>query len=711
MKRKIYLSITYLLFLVTLTFLMSCGAKLTSPSDQDVVTNLSVEKVEDGKVRLSWNYVISTNDTLEFWVARKTGISQTWSYIGFSEYQTKFYFDNINTNDSLVYAYKVAIYNSTLDNMLPFSDVVVYMSESTNPTNVTLEQIEQNKVIVRWHDRCVGEEGYFVDKKEGNGNWQTKIATLSANSTSYVDSTSLYQTFSYRIKPFYGTTSASGSTASITPILPAPSQLQWEQIAIDKIALSWTDNSVGEIGFRIDKQVANGSWQVNYGSVGENITYWVDGTAEIGQSLKYRIYAVFAANQYSDYLESGSIVPMFPATSNLSVVKLTDDIFRLYWVDHSVGEDGFLVQRKIGNLGWGDVSPWNAALFNTLVTGENVTSVDDDLSLLYFQSADISYRVRAFKGNFYSDWSEIVATKIRLHDIGGIQTSDIVKDICIYNYTAYLANNYAGVKLIDVSTPNNPDELVTYELPDRTNGVYAKGDILYALFQDGGFIMQDIEDFNNPIVIGSVPIPGVLNSIYVHGVTNHIQEGYAFIARGQNGLSIVEFGQGPPHIIGTITGLDAKKIVVPENGSYAFIAVGTTGGFRIVDITNPGNYSINYSYQTGGSAQDISVVGNYAYIANGANGLEIVDVSNISNPQYLSSLPITGFLKRIVIANQHAFVIDALFGLYVINISDNANPFIQGSYQMNSNPNALAVLGSYLYIADDNGIKVIQVFE
>ncbi len=136
------------------------------------------------------------------------------------------------------------------------------MSEFTNPTNVQTEQIEQNTVKVSWNDRCEGEEGYYIDKREGEGSWQNKIAMLSPNYTSYIDTTSLYQTFTYRVRPFYGTTIPNGATSSITPILPAPSDLLVEQSAVDQVTLTWTDNSEGESGFGIDKKVGTSEWQI-----------------------------------------------------------------------------------------------------------------------------------------------------------------------------------------------------------------------------------------------------------------------------------------------------------------------------------------------------------------------------------------------------------------------------------------------------------------
>ncbi len=76
----------------------------------------------------------------------------------------------------------------------------------------------------------------------------------------------------------------------------------------------------------------------------------------------------------------------------------------------------------------------------------------------------------------------------------------------------------------------------------------------------------------------------------------------------------------------------------------------------------------------------------------------------------VSAIEFDGFASRVVVKDEHAFVLDTNYGFYVINVTDKMNPFIQGSYQLN-NPTALDIVGSYIYVAIDEQVKIIQVFE
>lgn len=67
--------------------------------------------------------------------------------------------------------------------------------------------------------------------------------------------------------------------------------------------LSWEDNSINEIGFKIDKKLGDGLWQIEYAIVSPNITKYVDSASYPTQTqYYYRVYAFFE-NATSEYIE------------------------------------------------------------------------------------------------------------------------------------------------------------------------------------------------------------------------------------------------------------------------------------------------------------------------------------------------------------------------------------------------------------------------
>ncbi len=191
-------------------------------------TNIKLKKADEGKIEITWTFQIpehNYSDTLYFVVGKKIG-AQGWNE-GYENISTLFYtfLDNISTNDSLVYAYKIKFYNKSTGESSLFSDVVAYLSDCCNPTDLIIVQISQSQVKVMWQDHCVGEEGYYVDKKIGNGDWFNKYLILGESVTSFIDDVDLSENIHYRIYAFIGITTTPAIEASFPPYIVAPQYL------------------------------------------------------------------------------------------------------------------------------------------------------------------------------------------------------------------------------------------------------------------------------------------------------------------------------------------------------------------------------------------------------------------------------------------------------------------------------------------------------
>jgi len=625
LRLKLFLVISVI---ITLLILFSCDAKLTSPDTKDIPTNLQLEVIAEGIVELSWDYETTSEDTIEFIISKKVGDSDYLTYsINLSDDQRSFVDNEVITNDTLIYAYKIHTYNVSQDEYYGDTDPVAYFSENTIPSNLEIEQNNQNLLTISWVDNCVGEEGIFIDKKIGSGNWVNKFKTLQANTTACTDTTTLNQEIFYRASVFFKSNSSGTVSNSIVPIFSAPTNITLTKLDFDKIRVSWTGNS--------DDQ-----------------------------------------------------------------------------------EDGFRVERKIGDLGWNYISP---NILEDPIDVTDGTSIIDDLSAYDLDCADLAYRILAYEGESTSDYSEEVSTKIRLELIGSKDTNGDAKDIFIKDYTGYIADYYSGLLILDLNNPTTPTDFATLNLPDRTHSVYTKGNKIYTLNQIGGFSIIDAIDIANPVIVDTCSIPGPLRDIYIYDYNDNPFYRFGYVSRAENGVSILNL-QGAPHYdenTPTIsTNGDAKKVFVPTNdtySNYAFVANGSNNGFAVIDISDPTIHDpevILYDQFDGNSSgQDIFVRANYLYLANGERGLDIVDISDIHSPLKVTSVETDGFVVGVYVFEEYAYIIDREKGLYVINIEEEDAPYIQGSFELDSTPSSLNFLGSYVYITDDIGIKIIQVLD
>ena len=85
--------------------------------------------------------------------------------------------------------------------------------------------------------------------------------------------------------------------------LEAPSNLTLEQISLEHIQLTWSDNSSGEDGYRIDRKIGDNEWEENYKILSENATILIDSNLVYINNYSYRVSA-YINDKYSDVVES-----------------------------------------------------------------------------------------------------------------------------------------------------------------------------------------------------------------------------------------------------------------------------------------------------------------------------------------------------------------------------------------------------------------------
>ena len=572
-------------------FLASCGLTLTDPDLTDAPSNLKIKKTDESRIEITWTYQIpehADSDTLYFVIGKKVGTG-SWND-NYQNISTQFftYLDNIPTNDSLVYAYQIKFLNKSTDESSPYSEVIAFMSDNCDPEELIIEQKTQARVEVSWQDHCVGDEGYYVDKKISAGNWANKYRTLVANATSFTDDVNLFEEIFYRITAFVGTTTSSSIENSIVPTLLAPSNLALQKLDQNKIKLTWQDNSEGEVGFNIDKKIGGTDWVTNYATVDSNTISFID--------------------------------------------NITEPCGTFY------------------------------------------------------------YRVNAYSGTFISANSNEENINILLNEIGFVNTPGVAQDIITSGWYAYIPDNYDGLQIIYFGNPENPEIVHTMDdFEDRVLSSDVDDNFLYvtshcgSITDPGVISMVDISDPSNPIVTGSTHTSGIPYDIKVVG-------DFAYIADGDNGLSIFFISGSAPHFVTNVsTGGHAQSIYV--DGTNAYITQGLDG-IAIFDITDPFNPTLSATYATTG-AKDIFVQNNYAFIADSEGGLLILDVSNPSSPAYADRVETDGFVTGVHVDNTYAYISDSEIGLITIDISSIIDSFILGYYSMTTEPSSLTHFCSY----------------
>lgn len=170
----------------------------------------------------------------------------------------------------------------------------------------------------------------------------------------------------------------------------------------------------------------------------------------------------------------------------------------------------------------------------------------------------------------------------------------------------------AGLVVMDVSTPADPREVARVFLPGYARRVVVSGALAYVANETGGLRVVDVSDPQNP-QLGALRVTPA-TEVFVSG-------GHAYVgAAWSPGLRVFDLSdpQNPQGVATVLTGYGTRGVFVTE--SYTWVADGL-GGLTVHDITSPQMPEWVARALTMGFVQDVFVAHSTAYVANLDGGL------------------------------------------------------------------------------------------
>ncbi|MDP8239588.1 MAG: choice-of-anchor D domain-containing protein, partial [Candidatus Hatepunaea meridiana] len=341
------------------------------------------------------------------------------------------------------------------------------------------------------------------------------------------------------------------------------------------------------------------------------------------------------------------------------------------------------------------------------------------------------------------------------NEIGSYDTPSFAVDVVVSGHFAYVADRLSGLRVIDISDPENPDEIGFCDTPGDAQGVALSGDFVYLAdgaehpaYNRGGYGASglrviDVSDPENPEEVGFYNTPGKAKSVAVRGdfafVADYYQglrvidvsdpdqlEQVRFIASPDRANSVTLSGEfayvtdyfddlyvydnvsNPVNLnqVGHYNASEtASDVIVRDDFAYVTYY---SHGLRVINISDPGDMNEIGICTSPGSANNVAVNGDYAYLAT-QDGLLVADVSDPENPVQLGfdHTAETGETVRgIAVNGDFVYLAVRESGLHVINISDPENPSEVGFYEDRYSENVV-LRGNYIYMVDEN----LRVFD
>lgn len=564
------------------------------------------------------------------------------------------------------------------------------------PANLVVEKIDEGRVRLTWTYNPQSAQVYYViGRKEGVGAWDENYGQTQSDLREFIDEipTNSYTVFSYKVKAVEVDTeneSYFSNPASFFPDVTKPSELTVSQLNESELILTWNDNVIGEVGYKIDKKIDDNNWVVGYATLPENAEIFIDQISELYTVISYRVYAYVGAT--NSPFEAISFTPTVSPPYNLGIEQLTQNQVKLTWDYSGEQHTGFQIDRMIG------VSDW--VYLNS--TDSGVRSYIDSIDI---DSGTIAYRVRAAASDtLFSSYSEPASINLNIKLISSLSLAQPGNKLCVYENYVIIANDFNGVLIVDVSNQLNPGVAGSISIPGRTLSVYAYDGKLFATNHNGGLYIYSLQNPSNPLMLHYVETLDVSYDVVVGRIAG---KDYAFVADGMAGLLIIDLENnvtGYP-VIASRVNTQGISFSVEKEDSILYLADGT-GGLKQIDASNPYNPFVINQKTNLGQVLDVKVKDQLIYLANANYGLRILDKNTLNQITYYDT---KGYTKSIFLTNRYGYLADRENGLEIVNVLNSDELFTIANISTESNANDITVKNSYAYLLTETMLHIIQI--
>lgn len=273
--------------------------------------------------------------------------------------------------------------------------------------------------------------------------------------------------------------------------------------------------------------------------------------------------------------------------------------------------------------------------------------------------------------------------------VGSVFLRHMVSDVDMSGSLAYVTLRETGLAVVDISNPSQPRIAGQCTTAGNAWAVHVVGNVAYVADLEGGLQIIDVGNPAHPYVVANHPCSCSGGGSYGRYGTIFVSDGVAYVTFREAG----GFMRPDRKILQMIDVSDpvhpatAGQVQVPLNtetvyvsGGLAYVAGGVDVGVQIIDVSNPSQPSTLGSCNTPGIPYEICVSGPLAYVADGDSGLQVLDVSDPVRPNILTSYTAAGSAYEISVASGLAYIREGTRAVHVVDVANPSSPTRRGSY-------------------------------
>lgn len=306
----------------------------------------------------------------------------------------------------------------------------------------------------------------------------------------------------------------------------------------------------------------------------------------------------------------------------------------------------------------------------TVVDG--LAYVTSDLGLLIFDATDPS----------------------ELIEVGGLAMPTGAGSIVVSSVYAYITAGESGLRIVDVSDPTAPIEVGFYDTPGSASDVALAGEHAYVADGSSGLRIVDVSVVTAPTEIGSYVSTRYATSL--SGVA--IEEGIAYVVDLAYGLYLVNVSDPTSPVEVDHYEIPVEVTDIAPWGDHLYVT-DQLAGLKIVDVSSPSMPVEVAGVELLGSYA-VAVDDGYAYVLR-SSWLSVIDVSDPLSPTWVTDYGTEGYAYALAL-NGRNLMVGVGGGLRIIDVATPSLPVTIGHYETMATPRAVASVGAYAYLAEDD---------
>ncbi len=305
--------------------------------------------------------------------------------------------------------------------------------------------------------------------------------------------------------------------------------------------------------------------------------------------------------------------------------------------------------------------------------------------------------------------------------LGQVHLPSSNEGVAVLGDYAFVAGGEAGLHVIDISDPANPELKTTLNTTKYAESIeviriFLNGeivDIAHIVEGTEGVTSYDITDPLNPVDLlqGTTAVDG--NRMAVVPSEDPTDPYLVFLAENWKGVRVFESNAFVPGVLeygGVFSSTLGYAKGLAYRDEWLYVADNEMG-LVVLDasLLVLGAFGVVNSVDTPGNALDVTVEGDYAYVADGTLGLHVFDITTPDQPVRKGSIDLPAYSRSIVVRDDLAFIAAATGGVHIVDVSDPNNPEYAGNVPSGYAADLALTEDGLVLVADyDDGMYILS---